>query len=235
VVHESHGIGRYQGLVHLDLGEGETEFLHLEYAGGDKLYVPVSQLHLISRYSGAEPELVELHKLGTDRWDRAKRAPRSRCATPPPNCSRSTPGAPRGRAHAFSLQAARPRGLRRRLRLRGDARPGRRHRRGGRRHEVRQADGPPGLRRRRLRQDRGGAARRLRRRDDGKQVAVLAPTTLLAEQHFHTFSDRFADWPVKIAELSRFRSAKEQTRPCRNWRKARSTSPSARTACCRRT
>ena len=73
VVHESHGIGRYQGLVHLDLGEGETEFLHLEYAGGDKLYVPVSQLHLISRYSASEPELVELHKLGTDRWDRAKR------------------------------------------------------------------------------------------------------------------------------------------------------------------
>ncbi|MGB0129288.1 MAG: CarD family transcriptional regulator, partial [Rhodocyclaceae bacterium] len=71
VVHLQHGIGRYLGLVHMDLGEGQTEFLHLEYAEGDKLYVPVAQLHLISRYSGAQPELVQLHKLGSGQWDKA--------------------------------------------------------------------------------------------------------------------------------------------------------------------
>ena len=87
VVHEEHGIGRYLGLVTLDLGEGATEFLQLEYADDAKLYVPVSQLHLISRYSGASPEAAPLHELGSGQWEKAKRkARRSRCATPPPSC-----------------------------------------------------------------------------------------------------------------------------------------------------
>ena len=73
VVHEQHGIARYQGLVNLDLGEGKNEFLLLEYAGSDKLYVPVAQLHVISRYSGGAPDTAPLHKLGTAAWDKAKR------------------------------------------------------------------------------------------------------------------------------------------------------------------
>jgi len=73
VVHEQHGIARYAGLINLDLGEGENEFLLLEYAGSDKLYVPVAQLHVISRYSGGAPETAPLHKLGTQAWDKAKR------------------------------------------------------------------------------------------------------------------------------------------------------------------
>ena len=73
VVHSQHGIGRYLGLVTLDLGEGEMEFLHLEYEGGDKLYVPVSQLHVISRYTGAAPEDAPLHRLGSGQWEKAKR------------------------------------------------------------------------------------------------------------------------------------------------------------------
>ena len=72
-MHEQHGIGRYLGLVTMDMGEGATEFLCLEYDGGDKLYVPVSQLHLIGRYSGAAPEAAPLHKLGSGQWDKAKR------------------------------------------------------------------------------------------------------------------------------------------------------------------
>ncbi|MGH8691760.1 MAG: CarD family transcriptional regulator, partial [Burkholderiales bacterium] len=72
VVHEQHGIGRYKGLISLNLGEGDTEFLLLEYEGGDKLYVPVSQLGVIGRYSGAQPEEAPLHKLGSGQWDRAK-------------------------------------------------------------------------------------------------------------------------------------------------------------------
>ena len=73
VVHIQHGVGRYRGLVNLDLGEGETEFLLLEYAGDDKLYVPVAQLSLISRYSGGPPEAATLHKLGGDAWEKAKK------------------------------------------------------------------------------------------------------------------------------------------------------------------
>ncbi|MES2318446.1 MAG: CarD family transcriptional regulator, partial [Pseudomonadota bacterium] len=73
VVHINHGIGRYMGLTSMDLGEGETEFLHLEYAKDTKLYVPVSQLHVISRYSGASPEDAPLHSLGSGQWEKAKR------------------------------------------------------------------------------------------------------------------------------------------------------------------
>src|SRR5690606_1069437 len=73
VVHINHGIGRYQGLVSMDLGLGETEFLHLEYAKESKLYVPVSQLHVISRYSGSAPEDAPLHALGSGQWEKAKR------------------------------------------------------------------------------------------------------------------------------------------------------------------
>ena len=73
VVHEQHGIGRYRGLATLDLGEGRTEFLHLEYEGGDKLYVPVSHLHLISRYSGVSPEAAPLYRLGSGQWEKARK------------------------------------------------------------------------------------------------------------------------------------------------------------------
>ncbi|MCB1960861.1 MAG: transcription-repair coupling factor, partial [Rhodocyclaceae bacterium] len=73
VVHASHGVGRYLGLIHMDLGEGDTEFLDLEYAGGDKLFVPVSQLHVITRYAGADPEAVGLHRLGSGQWEKAKK------------------------------------------------------------------------------------------------------------------------------------------------------------------
>src|SRR5690606_37930934 len=73
IVHEDHGVGRYQGLVTLDVGDTPAEFLQIEYAKGDKLYVPVAQLHLVSRYSGAAPELAPLHSLGGDQWERAKR------------------------------------------------------------------------------------------------------------------------------------------------------------------
>jgi transcription-repair coupling factor (superfamily II helicase) len=100
VVHEQHGIGRYIGLVSMDLGEGETELMQLEYADNATLYVPVSQLHLISRYAGGPSEQAPLHKLGNPAWEKAKkRAPKKR-ATPPPSCLTSTPSAPRAKATA---------------------------------------------------------------------------------------------------------------------------------------
>src|SRR5690606_25810150 len=73
VVHAQHGIGRYHGLIEMDLGEGQMEFLHLEYSGGATLYVPVSQLHVIARYSGANPDQAPLHQLGSGQWDKARR------------------------------------------------------------------------------------------------------------------------------------------------------------------
>ena len=143
--------------------KARREFLLLEYEGGDKLYVPVSQLGVIGRYSGAQPEEAPLHKLGSGQWDKAK----ARAAKQVRDTAAELLALYARRAarlgHAFRHQPARPRGVRRRLRLRGDARPGRRDRGGDRRHGGRQADGPPGVRRRRLRQDRGRAARRVRR------------------------------------------------------------------------
>ncbi len=210
VVHVSHGIGRYMGLVHMDLGEGSTEFLHLEYANGDKLYVPVSQLHVITRYAGADPEAVALHRLGSGQWEKAKKKAAMQV--------RDTA------AELLALYAQRA------------ARPG--HRFDFRQHDLeafaegfgfettpdQQAaiDAVVDDMRSGRPMDRlvcgdvgfGKTEVALRAAfvavADGKQVAVLTPTTLLAEQHFQTFSDRFADWPVRLAELSRFRSAKEQ-------------------------
>jgi transcription-repair coupling factor (superfamily II helicase) len=210
VVHESHGIGRYLGLANLDLGEGVTEFLTLEYEGGDKLYVPVSQLHLVSRYSGANPEATPLHKLGSGQWDKAKRraAKQARDTAAELLHLYAQRAARAGHAFDYNLhdyeafaegfafqetpdQAAAISNVIIDLR---NGRP-----------MDRLICGDVGF---------GKTEVALRAAfvavSDGKQAAVLVPTTLLAEQHFQVFSDRFADWPVKIAELSRFRSSKEQ-------------------------
>ncbi len=210
VVHESHGIGRYRGLAHMDYGDGDTEFLHLEYADGATLYVPVSQLHVISRYSGADPEAVELHQLGSGQWEKARKKAAEQV--------RDTA------AELLNLYAQRA------------ARQGYRFK--FKQHDLEAfADGfgfeeTPDQQAaiaavvedmqsgkpmdRLVCGDVGFGKTEVALRAafvavaDGKQVAVLCPTTLLAEQHYQTFADRFADWPVKVAELSRFRSAKEQ-------------------------
>ena len=210
VVHESHGIGRYRGLVSLDLGEGEAEFLQLEYADADKLYVPVAQLHTIGRYSGGPAEAAPLHKLGGAEWDKAKRraAAQVRDTAAELLALYAQRAARQGRAfdvkehdvdafaegfgfeetpdQAAAIEA-----------VVSDMRTGR--------PMDRLVCGDVGF---------GKTEVALRAAfvavADGQQVAVLAPTTLLAEQHFNTFSDRFADWPVRIAELSRFRTGKEQ-------------------------
>ena len=210
VVHEQHGIGRYQGLVNLDLGEGATEFLALEYAGADKLYVPVSQLHLISRYYGTAPETAPLHKLGSGQWEKARR-----------RALKQVRDTAAELLHLYALRAARN----------GRAFPLSSHDyeafAAGFGFEetpdqataiaaVIQDMRAPHAMDRLVCGDVGFGKTEVALRAAfiavaaGTQVAVLVPTTLLAEQHFQTFSDRFADWPVRIAELSRFRSAKEQ-------------------------
>jgi transcription-repair coupling factor (superfamily II helicase) len=210
VVHEQHGIGRYQGLVNMNLGEGETEFLMLEYARGAKLYVPVSSLHLVGRYSGAPAEAAPLHELGSGQWEKARR-----------RAARQVRDTAAELLHLYAQRVARQGHV-------FQVSP----------HDVEAfSDGFPfeetadqaaainavieDLRSskpmdRLICGDVGFGKTEVALRAafvavaDGKQVAVLVPTTLLAEQHFNTFSDRFADWPVRIAELSRFRTTKEQ-------------------------
>jgi transcription-repair coupling factor (superfamily II helicase) len=211
VVHAQHGIGRYQGLVGMNLGEGPTEFLQLDYEGGDKLYVPVSQLAVISRYSGAEPEAAPLHKLGSGQWDKAKaKAARQVRDTAAELLALYAKRAAR-EGHAFRIQAhdldafADGFGF--------EETPDQAAAIQAVVHDM--ASGKPMDRL--ICGDVGFGKTEVALRAafvavaDKKQVAILCPTTLLAEQHLQTFSDRFADWPVKIAELSRFRTGKEST------------------------
>ena len=210
VVHEQHGIGRYRGLVTMDLGEGESELLTLEYAGGDKLYVPVSSLHLVSRYSGAPVEAAPLHQLGSGQWEKARRKAARQVRDTAAELLHLYAQRSVRQGYAFSVkphdleafcegfpfeetpdQAAAVNAVVEDLK---NGKP-----------MDRLICGDVGF---------GKTEVALRAAfvavADDKQVAVLVPTTLLAEQHFNTFSDRFADWPVKIAELSRFRTGKEQ-------------------------
>ncbi len=210
VVHEDHGIAHYQGLVTMDLGEGDTEFLLLEYAGGDKLYVPVANLHLISRYSGGPPETAPLHKLGSGQWEKAKRKAAKQVRDTAAELLNLYAQRAARKGHAFQLkphdyeafaagfefeetpdQAAAITAV---IEDMTQGKP-----------MDRLVCGDVGF---------GKTEVALRAAfmavADGAQVAVLVPTTLLAEQHYHTFSDRFGEWPVKVAEISRFRTAKEQ-------------------------
>jgi transcription-repair coupling factor (superfamily II helicase) len=210
VVHEAHGIGRYLGLVHINFGEGNTELLHLEYANGAKLYVPVAQLQVISRYSGADPESVQLHTLGSGQWEKAKK-----------KAAEQVHDTAAELLHLYAQRAAREG-----------------HKFDFKQHDLEAfADGfgfeeTPDQQAainavvedmksgkpmdRLVCGDVGFGKTEVAMRaafvavSDGKQVAILCPTTLLAEQHYQNFADRFANWPVKVAEISRFKSAKEQ-------------------------
>jgi transcription-repair coupling factor (superfamily II helicase) len=210
VVHAQHGIGRYLGLVTMDLGEGATEFLALEYDGGDKLYVPVSQLQAIGRYSGATPEAAPLHKLGSGQWDKAKRRAAEQVRDTAAELLNLYAQRAARQGHAFTLKPHDYEAF-------ADGFPFEETRDQAAAIEAVIADLTTGKPMDRLIcGDVGFGKTEVALRAafvavlDGAQVAVLVPTTLLAEQHFQNFSDRFADWPVKIAELSRFRSGKEQ-------------------------
>jgi transcription-repair coupling factor (superfamily II helicase) len=211
VVHESHGIGRYQGLVRMDLGLGEQEFLELHYANETKLFVPVAQLHVISRYSGADPESAPLHTLGSGQWEKAKRKAAEQAHDTAAELLALYAARAARQGHAFDFQEndyeafADGFGFEETndqaqaiLAVIQDMRSGK--------PMDRLVCGDVGF---------GKTEVALRAAfcavAGGKQVAVLCPTTLLCEQHFQTFADRFADWPVKIAEISRFKTAKESS------------------------
>ncbi|MBH2373722.1 transcription-repair coupling factor [Neisseria meningitidis] len=208
VVHEEHGIGRYMGLVTMDLGGETNEMMLLEYAGEAQLYVPVSQLHLISRYSGQAHENIALHKLGSGAWNKAKRKAAEKARDTAAELLNLYARRAAQSGHKFEIneldyqafadgfgyeetedQAAAIAAVIKDL---TQAKP-----------MDRLVCGDVGF---------GKTEVALRAAFvavmGGKQVAVLAPTTLLVEQHAQNFADRFADFPVKVAGLSRFNNSK---------------------------
>jgi transcription-repair coupling factor (superfamily II helicase) len=209
VVHESYGVGRYIGLQTMDVAGYTGEFLVLEYADGDKLYVPVQALHLVSRYTGAPAETAPLHKLGGEQWQKARRKAAQRIRDVAAElldlysrrAARHGASMFAGDAEYRAFQAAFPfeetadqaAAIEQVL---ADLKSGK--------PMDRVICGDVGF---------GKTEVALRAAfvavQAGKQVAVLVPTTLLAQQHLTTFSDRFADWPVRVESLSRFRTHKE--------------------------
>ena len=209
VVHLNHGIGRYRGLIHIDLGDGDSEFLHLEYADKATLYVPVAQLHLISRYTGVSADEAPLHRLGSGQWDKARRKAAEQVRDTAAELLNlyARRAARQGHAHAFDVHDYEAFAASFGFEETADQRAAI--------HAVIHdltSDKPMD---RLVCGDVGFGKTEVALRAafvavaGGKQVAILAPTTLLAEQHYQTIGDRFGKWPVKVAELSRFRSPKE--------------------------
>ena len=209
VVHSEYGVGRYLGLVTLETGGVTGEFLNLEYADGDKLYVPVASLDLISRFTGASPENAPLHKLGSDQWARAKQRAiqkirdvaaelldvYARRAARPGNRLRWPEAEYRAFENGFPFEPTEDQS-RTIDEVLADLRSGS--------PMDRVVCGDVGFGKTEVALRATFAAVH-----GGKQVAILVPTTLLAQQHGQTFKDRFADWPVRVEILSRFRSRKD--------------------------
>ena len=204
VVHERHGVGRYRGLEVLEVGGISNEFIKIEYADGDNLYVPVSALDLISRYSGVDPERAPLHKLGSGQWDKARRKAAEKIRDVAAELLEIHARRAARRGHAFQLdrhafqsfeqafpfedtpdQAAAVEAV-----LADMARE---------QPMDRLICGDVGFGKTEVAMRAAFVAV-----NDGHQVAILVPTTLLARQHYESLRDRFADWPVKIGQLSRF-------------------------------
>lgn len=209
IVHEDHGVGRYRGLVTLDAGGTPGDYLEIEYAKGDRLYVPVAQLHLISRYSGASPENAPLHSLGGEQWQKAKKkaaekvrdvaaelleiqAKRQARAGMAIDVDRAL-YEPFAAAFPFEETPDQHAAVEAVLRDLASSQP-----------MDRVVCGDVGFGKTEVAVRAAFVAA-----TGGKQVAVLVPTTLLAEQHYRNFRDRFADWPIRVEVLSRFKSKKE--------------------------
>ena len=209
IVHEDHGVGRYRGLVVLEAGGTPGEYLEIEYAKGDRLYVPVAQLHLISRYSGASVETAPLHSLGGEAWTKAKRkaaekvrdvaaelleiqARRQARAGLALHLDRAM-YEPFAAGFPFEETPDQHHAIEAVLRDLASSQP-----------MDRVVCGDVGFGKTEVALRAAFAAA-----SAGKQVAVLVPTTLLAEQHYRNFRDRFADWPLRVEVLSRFKTAKE--------------------------
>lgn len=216
VVHIDHGVGRYQGLVTLEIENQSTEFLMLEYADQAKLYVPVANLHLIARYTGSDDSSAPLHRLGTEQWQKAKRkaaeqvrdvaaellniyamrAARKGFAFTNPGLDYNTFSAAFPFEETPDQQVAIDH-------VRNDMLSGK--------PMDRLICGDVGFGKTEVAMRAAFIAVH-----SGKQVAVLVPTTLLAQQHYNSFRDRFADWPVQVEVMSRFKTSKETNQALSN-------------------
>ena len=210
VVHEDNGVGRYLGLETITLGDETTEFLALEYAGGDKLYVPVAALHLISRYTGSNPDNAPLHKLGSGQWEKAKRKAREKIRDVAAELLEiyAQREAQQGFVYRFDEQQYH-------AFAGGFAFEETPDQQTAIENVIEDMSGPRPMDRL-ICGDVGFGKTEVAMRaaflavSGGKQVAILVPTTLLSQQHTENFQNRFAEWPIKIAGLSRFQSKKEQ-------------------------
>jgi transcription-repair coupling factor (superfamily II helicase) len=209
VVHEDHGIGRYRGLQSLEIDGRAAEFLMLEYAGEDKLYVPVASMHLISRYTGGSAENAPLHRLGSEQWSRARKRAARKIRDVAAELLELY--ARRQARQGFEFQIDKP--------MYADFSSGFPYEETPDQQRAiesvmedmvssqpmdRVVCGDVGFGKTEVALRAAFTAVQAQ-----KQVAILVPTTLLAQQHFSSFSDRFADWPVRIELLSRFRSGKQ--------------------------
>ncbi len=212
VVHEEYGVGRYVELSTLTIGGQDGEFVTLEYAGGDRLYVPVYSLEKISRYTGAAAEQAPLHRLGTDQWEKARRRAREKARDVAAELLDVYARRAARTGHQFGFGAASYREFEQQFAFEPTEDQQRVI------DEIIADMRSPAPMDRVVCGDVGFGKTEVALRaafvaiEGGKQVAVLVPTTLLAQQHFETFRDRFADWPYRIEVLSRFRSPKEVQR-----------------------
>ncbi|MBS1224562.1 MAG: transcription-repair coupling factor, partial [Proteobacteria bacterium] len=210
IVHEEHGIGRYAGLERLEVAGIDGEFVVIEYAGGDRLYVPVASLHLLSRYTGASPETAPLHKLGSGQWEKVKHKAAAQASDAAAELLDLYARRAARPGYAFGLSEADYAAFAAAFPFEetpdqqaaieaviADLRSGK--------PMDRVVCGDVGFGKTEVAMRAAFVAVQ-----DGRQVAVLTPTTLLAQQHYQNFLDRFADWPMRIELLSRFRSAKQQ-------------------------
>ncbi|ERL55023.1 transcription-repair coupling factor [Psychrobacter aquaticus] len=210
VVHIEHGIGRYNGLITLDVGDGEQEFIHLKYADEASIYVPVANLQMINRYSGGDPALAPLHKIGSGKWDKAKQKALEQIHDVA--------------AELLNIQARREAKVGIHFKIDSsqyelfasqfafEETPDQANAIHAVMEDMRQNQPMDRL----ICGDVGFGKTEVAMRaafiavSAGYQVAVLVPTTLLAGQHEDNFRDRFADWPVRIETLSRFGGKKHQ-------------------------
>jgi len=210
VVHEEHGVGMYKGMKRLTLSGQETDCLELSYAGKDLLFVPVHQLSLVSRYSAGDGAKPQVHSLGSVQWQKTKARARKAIQDMAEELLRAYAARRALPGFAFKPDSVWQRELEAsfpyqetpdQLTAIEDVR------------RDMETESPMD---RLVCGDVGYGKTEVAIRaafkcvQDGKQVAVLVPTTILAEQHGHTFRERMADFPVKVEVLSRFRSAKEQ-------------------------
>ncbi|GMG88171.1 transcription-repair coupling factor [Biformimicrobium ophioploci] len=209
VVHIDHGVGRYRGLETLDIDNQQAEFLLLEYADAAKLYVPVANLHLISRYTGADEALAPMHRLGSEQWQKAKRKAAEKVRDVAAELLDIYARREARVGHAFADPSDSYRAFCAAFPF--EETPDQQLAIDAVRADMLTAKPMDRL----VCGDVGFGKTEVAMRaafiavHSGRQVAMLVPTTLLAQQHYQTFQDRFADWPVSIEVLSRFRSAKE--------------------------